>query len=136
MHVGKNLLKRIINQGSSKVMLLKQIKKKFNRLGAQRLLENDFDVYDLQASRVFDINKTSLMLQSGNKSRHLYFVFHFITECVKLIFFFKYLFYSKWICQKKPNYKMDICLLLISSSFPEMIDGIVNDSQLIWQNIN
>ena len=36
---------------------------------------DDFDGYDLYASTVLDICKTSLMLQSGHKSKYIDFIF-------------------------------------------------------------
>ena len=51
------------------------------------------------------------------------------------IFIFICFLYSRSMSQRKPNYKMDICLLL-SNLLPELINRNNNDWQLIWESIN
>ena len=76
-------------------------------------LDNDFDSCDLLVSRVLDIRKARLMLQSGHKSGNLDFIFELFMECVKFIFYLYFFLYSTWQCHKKPDYKMDSCLFLL-----------------------
>ena len=56
--------------------------------------DNDFDSYDLLASRVLDIHQASLTLQSFQNSRHLDITFDLLMEFVKSVFYFCFYIFS------------------------------------------
>ena len=86
----------------------------------ERFLDNDFDDYDLSASRVSDNRKVRLKLQSGHNSRRLDFIFDLFMERVKFIFYFVLIcFFAQRECVKRNLIGMGTYLLVLGNSFPK-----------------
>ena len=80
-------------------------------------LHNDFDDYNLYPRVVLDVYKSSFILQSGEKSRLLDFIFDLVIKCLKSIFyvyFYMILSQQKYVKRKLVLKWESVCSFLVA----------------------